>query len=165
MATSVTLCSISQSRSCSSALVVVANVRTSVWRWLARAPGVRTHALTSFLDTSNPAQRSCRRSTTGSLPVRYGYKGPARERAVKDRQKSLRHVLYGNNPRSLTRRLQAKLLNERTASRRKRHALGRARPHFPRPAAAPEGAYKTAQIIANVMLVLMLMLRPCGARW
>src|ERR1035437_3360464 len=47
MATSVTPCSISQSRICSSALVVVAKVRTSVWRWLARAPGVRTHALTS----------------------------------------------------------------------------------------------------------------------
>jgi hypothetical protein len=45
----------------------------------------------------------------------------------------------GNNPRSLTRRLQAKLAHERTASRRKRHALGRARPHFPRPTADPEG--------------------------
>jgi len=52
-------------------------------------------------------------------------------------------VLYGNNPRSLTRRLQAKLVHERTASRRKRHALGRARPHFPRSTAAPEGAWKT----------------------
>jgi hypothetical protein len=38
-------------------------------------------------------------------------------------------------------------------------------PHFPRPAAAPEGAWETAQKIANVTLVLMVMLRPCGARW
>src|SRR5674476_1490762 len=36
-------------------------------------------------------------------------RGPAREGAVKDERKTLRHVLYGNNPRSLTRRLQAKL--------------------------------------------------------
>src|ERR1035437_2384880 len=68
---------------------------------------------------------------------------PGREPSRIDR-KSLRHVLYGNNPRSLTRRLQAKLVHERTASRRKRHALGRARPHFPRPTAAPEGAWKTS---------------------
>src|SRR5665647_888786 len=67
---------------------------------------------------------------------------PGREPSRIDR-KSLRHVLYGNNPRSLTRRLQAKLVHERTASRRKRHALGRARPHFPRSTAAPEGAWKT----------------------
>src|SRR5665647_586820 len=72
---------------------------------------------------------------------------PGREPSRIDR-KSLRHVLYGNNPRSLTRRLQAKLVHERTASRRKRHALGRARPHFPRSTAAPEGAWKTASKIA-----------------
>src|SRR5674476_920161 len=127
MATSVTPCSTSQSRSCSSALVVVAKVRTSVWRWLARALGLRTHAFTSFLDTSNPAQRSCRRSTTGSLPSSIWTEGPARERAVKDRQKSLRHVLYGNNPRSLTRRLQAKL-NPRADRIKEETACTRASP-------------------------------------
>src|SRR5665647_2778588 len=67
---------------------------------------------------------------------------PGREPSRIDR-KSLRHVLYGNNPRSLTRRLQAKLVHERTASRRKRHAPKRARPHFPRSTAAPEAAWQT----------------------
>src|SRR5450759_3590235 len=58
-----------------------------------RVPSLRATSCRNFLDTSNPAQRSCRRSTTGSLPSSIWIEGPARERAVKVRRKSLRHVL------------------------------------------------------------------------
>ena len=52
-------------------------------------------------------------------------------------------MLYGNNPRSLTRRLQAKL-NPRADRIKEETACTRASPtHFPRSTAAPEGAWKT----------------------
>src|ERR1035437_4582754 len=102
-----------------------------------RVHSLRATSCRNFLDTSNPAQRSCRRSTTGSLPSSIWIEGPAREGTVKDERKSLRHVLYGNNPRSLTRRLQAKLVHERTASRSDRHAPKRARTPFSTPHGGP----------------------------
>src|ERR1035437_11065496 len=43
------------------------------------------------------------------FPLGYGQKGPPRREPSRIDRKSLRHVLHGNNPRSLTRRLQAKL--------------------------------------------------------
>src|ERR1019366_1939169 len=63
----VTCWSTSQSRSSSSALVVVAKVRIS-WRRERRPVGlgVRTHALRSFLPMSNPAHRSCKTSIFSS---------------------------------------------------------------------------------------------------
>jgi hypothetical protein len=53
--TTVTPAVVSQSRSASTPLVVVAKVRTSLMR--RRAHGVRTHALRSALPMSMPAHR------------------------------------------------------------------------------------------------------------
>src|SRR5262249_33854360 len=61
MATCVTACASSQSRSTSNSAAVVPNVRTSCLR-SPGLPGPRRHAATVFLWTSNPATRSSTRS-------------------------------------------------------------------------------------------------------
>src|SRR3954470_9987743 len=93
MPATVTCCSTSHARSCSTPPVVVANVLICCRR-PPRGPGTRTHAFTSALPTSRPAHRSIRTSTgpRSFPPLSGGGPGGAqRDQDVESRARSNNH--------------------------------------------------------------------------